>query len=148
MDITFIKAEAADIPAIYDLNKKLIEKYENLQKIDFEKVLQWMKNKIESHINEYACVMSGKEKIGYYYFHQAGDEMEIDDLYIFPPYQNKGIGTSIIQKCLCETDFPIFLYVFIKNIKAVNLYKRLGFEISEIKNTRYVMCRNPKKINF
>ena len=146
MNITYINAESADIQAIYNLNKNLIEKYEDLQKIDFEKVLQWVKNKIESHISEYTCVMLGKEKIGYYYFRQVGDEMEIDDLFIFPPYQNKGIGTSIIQKCLRATDLPVFLYVFIKNIKAVNLYKRLGFEISETKNNRYIMRRSLKKV--
>lgn len=68
--------------------------------------------------------------------------MELDDLYILSPYQNQGIGSEIIRKCIAETDFPIFLYVFIQSTRAVSFYKRLGFRITEnIRNSRYIMER-------
>jgi len=60
-------------------------------------------------------------------------------------YRDKGIGTMIIKDCIKESNeknIPIFLYVFSKNTKAVSLYTRLGFEITEkIKDTRYIMER-------
>ena len=66
--------------------------------------------------------------------------MELDDLYIFPEYRNQQIGTKVIEKCLSETDLPVYLYVFIKNTKAVALYERLGFRVIEtIKDSRYIM---------
>ena len=38
------------------------------------------------------------------------------------------------------------LYVFIKNEKAVSLYKRLGFKVTEtIHNSRYIMKNENKK---
>lgn len=68
--------------------------------------------------------------------------MELDDLYIFQPYQNQGIGSEIIRKCIAETDLSIFLYVFVQNSRAVSLYKRFGFRITEtIRDSRYIMER-------
>ena len=69
-------------------------------------------------------------------------EYELDDLYVFSEFQNRGIGTAIIEKCCASVEEPVVLYVFIKNKKAVLLYEKLGFEIAEtIKDSRYVMKR-------
>lgn len=66
--------------------------------------------------------------------------MEMDDLYVFEGYRNLGIGTTVLNNCFEETDLPIFLYVFKKNIKAIKLYSLLGFRVIEVcGNTRYIM---------
>ena len=68
--------------------------------------------------------------------------MELDDLYIFPEFRSKGIGSVIIQKCIEESDSTIFLYVFAKNVRAIALYEKLGFKIvKNIRDTRYIMER-------
>lgn len=36
-----------------ELNKALIDEYENIEAIDYQKVLSWVRNKVETHINEY-----------------------------------------------------------------------------------------------
>ena len=67
-------------------------------------------------------------------------ELEIDDLYIFPAYQNRGTGTYVINSLLNSVNEPVMLYVLSKNEKAVSLYKRLGFRIiRNIKDSRYIM---------
>ena len=67
-------------------------------------------------------------------------KLEIDDLYIFPAYQNRGTGTYVIKSLLNSVYEPVMLYVFSKNEKAVSLYKRLGFRIiRNIKVSRYIM---------
>lgn len=143
MELKFEPANENDINCIYNFNKELIDKYENIQNIDYGKVLQWIYKKIKIHISEYTCVIYDNRKVGYYRFHQAGDKMEIDDLYIFPEFQNRGIGTAVLKKCFSDTDFPIFLYVFSKNIRAVSLYSKLGFEVIEnIGDSRYIMQKN------
>ena len=64
------------------------------------------------------------------------------DDHMFSEFQNRGIGTAIIEKCCASVEEPVVLYVFIKNKKAVLLYERTGFEIAEtIKDSRYVMKR-------
>jgi ribosomal protein S18 acetylase RimI-like enzyme len=127
---------------IFKLNKALIDEYENIGTIDYQKVLSWVRNKIETHIQEYICIMSNEKKVGYFYFHRKNEEMEINDLYIFLQYQGMGIGTEILKKCISETKLPIFLYVFVNNKRAVALYQKLGFQVTEIiKGTRYIMQR-------
>lgn len=143
MDIKYKSADKSDIEPIFKLNKALIDAYENIEMIDYKKVLSWEQKKLESHIQEYTCVMLNEKKVGYYYFHQAEEKMEIDDLYVFPQYRNIGIGTEILKKCISETNLPIFLYVFVKNRGAVALYQRLGFQVTEIiKGSRYIMQRS------
>ena len=85
-------------------------------------------------------------KAGYYHFFRNEDGIpELDDLYLFPEFQNQGIGSAVIEKCCDEVLEPVMLYVFIRNNRAVSLYQRLGFEIVEtIKESRYILkCTKP-----
>lgn len=143
MDLTYEKATDADIEQIFRFSKELIDRYENIQSIDYEKVLAWVRRKIEKNIQDYECVWWNGQKVGYYHFYRDHDRMEIDDLYVFPQYRDRGIGTRIIQKCCSETGLPVFLYVFIKNVRAVSLYQRLGFRIVEtIHDSRSIMQKD------
>ena len=55
-------------------------------------------------------------------------------------YQNKGIGTYVINNILNTINEPVMLYVFIGNEKAVSLCRRLGFKvIKNIKDSRYIV---------
>lgn len=143
--ITYEKATSNDIERIYQLCRQLIDDYENLDVIDYDKVLKWVRRKIESSIDEYTVVYAADKKVGYYHFYQNEDGVyELDDLYIFPEYQNQGIGSSVIQKCCTSVNAPVILYVFIKNERAISLYRRLGFKITQTVNgSRYIMQHTP-----
>ena len=142
MELQFAPAQECDIERIYASNKELIDTYEAVENIDYEKVLQWVLKKIETNIDEYIAVFLDGKKVGYYHFYPSEGKMELDDLYIFPEFRSKGIGSTIIQRCIEESDSSIFLYVFEKNIRAITLYEKLGFTIvKNIRNTRYIMER-------
>ncbi len=144
MEITYQKATKNDIEALYAFNKELIDSYEDLKSIEYDKVLNWIRHKLETYISDYTCILSDGEKAGYFCFKAADGAMELDDLYVFPKHRNKGIGSTVIRKCLSETPLPITLYVFRKNIGALRLYKKMGFEISEnVGETRYIMRTEP-----
>lgn len=147
MKITYEKAKVEDIEPIYELCKRLICDYEQLQTIDYPKVMNWVREKIENSIDEYTAVYVNDRKVGYYHFYKNDDgEFEIDDLYVFPEFQNQGIGSEVVKKCCASVNGPIVLYVFIKNKRAVSLYKRLGFKIAEtIHNSRYIMKNDNRK---
>lgn len=123
--------------------QQLIDAYENIECIDYERALRWVRKKLENSIDEYTSIYADERKAGYYHFYRNGNgEYELDDLYVFSEFQNRGIGTAIIEKCCASVEEPVVLYVFIKNKKAVLLYEKLGFEIAEtIKDSRYVMKR-------
>lgn len=141
MNLQYKQAQEEDIALLYELSKKLIDKYENIHNIEYDKVLKWIRRKIENCISEYTCVYVNEEKAGYYHFFQNDDGLfELDDLYIFSDYQRMGIGTEIINKCCMEANSPVYLYVFIKNQGAVALYERLDFKIVQtIEDSRYLM---------
>ena len=142
MELQFASAKECDIERIYDSNKELIEAYEDVENIDYDKVLQWVLKKIKTRIDEYVAVFLDGRKVGYYHFYPSEGKMELDDLYIFPEFRSKGIGSAIIQKCMEESDSTIFLYVFAKNVHAIALYEKLGFKIvKNIRDTRYIMER-------
>lgn len=141
MELRFERAGRDDVERIFQLSKQTIDDYENIETIDYEKVLKWVRHKIENNIEEYSCIYCNEEKVGYYRLTQCEEHLfELDDLYIFSAFQNQGIGTEVIRKCCKEVDWPVFLYVFIRNERAVALYKRLGFQIQEtVKDSRYIM---------
>lgn len=141
MKITYKKATADDIVPVFELCKKLIQDYEALESIDFPKVTKWIRRKIELSIDEYTVIYANANKAGYYHFYKNDDgQFEIDDLYVFPEFQNQGIGSGVIKKCCASVNAPVMLYVFIENKRAVSLYTRLGFEIAEtINGSRYIM---------
>lgn len=141
MNLEYKQAQAEDIELLYELSKNLIDRYEDIQSIEYDKVLKWVRRKIESCIAEYTCVYVNNEKAGYYHFFKnANGLFELDDLYIFSDYQRRGIGTEIIKKCCQEAKGFVYLYVFIKNERAVSLYERLGFQVVQtIKGSRFIM---------
>jgi len=146
MELQFASAQECDIEKIYASNKELIDTYEDIENIDYDKVLKWVLKKIETNIDEYVTVFLDSRKVGYYHFYPSEGKMELDDLYIFPEFRSKGIGNMIIQKCIEESDSTIFLYVFAKNVRAIALYEKLGFEIvKNIRDTRYIMERETCK---
>lgn len=147
MEITYKTASIEDIAPIFELCGQLIQKYERLETIDYPRVMQWVRKKIERSIGEYTAIYVEGQKAGYYHFYRNGDgQYEIDDLYVFPDFQNKGIGSAVIGKCCASVDAPVMLYVFIANERAVSLYERLGFEIVEtVGDSRYIMRNENRK---
>ena len=143
MTLSYSPAQPEDIDQIYLLCKELIQTYEQLDAIDFPKVLCWVRQKLETSIGEYMVIHADGQKAGYYHFYRNEDGLlELDDLYLFPPFQNQGIGTAVIQKCCASSTEPILLYVFARNTRAVALYERLGFQITAtVHQTRYIMKR-------
>jgi GNAT superfamily N-acetyltransferase len=71
------------------------------------------------------------------------DKIKVDEMYIIPEYQRKGIGSSLLGDTILEAksaDLPIRLRVFKIN-PAVRLYQRHGFQIYDEDGPFYFMER-------
>lgn len=141
MNLTYEAAQPEDIEPICLLCEQLIRRYEDLDKLDFGALSRWVRKKVKSHIGTYTAVFADGQKAGYYHFYRNEDgQFELDDLYIFPEFQNRGIGSAIIRKCCAQAQSPVVLYCFIRNQRALTLYKRMGFEIVRtVTDSRYIM---------
>lgn len=140
MKLHYEKAKDTDIELLYEFNRELVNRYEDMESIDYERVMQWIRQKLQQHIREYTCVVAEGVPVAYFHFYPVGEKMELDDLYVMPAFRNRGIGTGILEKCRRETALPIFLYVFAENRGAVKLYERMGFRVAEkVGKTRLVM---------
>ena len=144
MELTYKPAEQRDVQIIFDLSRDLIDRYEDVASIDYDRVLNWMHRKIEENIGQYMCVFADGRKAAYYRFCRNGQMMELDDLYVLPEFRSRGIGTKILKKCCAETVDPVMLYCFIRNSGALSLYRRMGFQVTQkVGNTRCIMVRKP-----
>lgn len=145
MDVTIKSATINDIIPIFELNKKLINDYETNTNLSFDKIYDWIKLKIQNNIENYQCVYFNEVKVGYFFLHNEGNKLELDDFYILEKFQSKGIGTKILRyvdSIAKVQNKDVFLYVFSKNKGAINLYLKNGFEITEdIHSSRYVMTK-------
>ena len=140
MNLQFEIADVSDVSAIFSQAKELIDRYEDISSIDYDKVLAWVKKKIETHISEYRCVWKAGRKVAYYRLCEDG---ELDDLYVLPAFQGQGIGSEILKRCIAESKADMYLYVFRDNVRAITFYERFGFTIHEsVGHTRFIMTGN------
>ena len=100
MKLNYQLATNEDIQMIYQLNRSLINQYESIESINYEYVLKWVRDKIETHIHGYQVIWYEGKKVGYFYFHQEDGQLELDDLYIFEEYQSQGIGSEVLRDCV------------------------------------------------
>ena len=140
MKLQFVTADVSDIPVIFAQAKNLIDTYEDIASIDSDKVRAWVARKIDTYISQYCCVMTEGEKCAYFRLCEDG---ELDDLYVLLSFQNKGIGSEILKKCINESKNPLYFYVFTRNTRAISFYERWGFTVQEtVGKTRLIMGRN------
>ena len=89
-------------------------------------------------IYNYQDIIIAKKVVGCVLITKEKDGILLDEIYLEEEYRNKGIGTDIITNIIKENNI-IYLWVYKMNKKAISLYKRLGFTISEETETRYYM---------
>jgi len=133
--IEYISAEQRDLPLLFQLNKQLIDDYEDTSSIDYDRVLAWVQKNLEAMRPHFRRILWNGIPAGFFCLHQG----ELDSLFVFPELQGKGIGSEVIR--YCQTQSPsVRLYVFRKNIRAIAFYARMGFRITEeVGTTRYIM---------
>ncbi|MDB8544770.1 hypothetical protein PNV01_08135 [Turicibacter sanguinis] len=61
MKLIYQAAKEEDIASIFELNKQLIDQYEDVKIIDYEQVLKWVYQKIETHIQDYQVIFFRNE---------------------------------------------------------------------------------------
>ncbi len=65
------------------------------------------------------------------------DRLEIDYIYVFEEHRNLKIASKLLTYLFDKYNYSCSLEVRCDNIKAINLYKKFGFEIVTIRKNYY-----------
>ena len=104
---------------------------------------QYMQESIRKWI--YHVIIHNEQKIGCLSFKNDGHEIFLNEIHILPQYQNKGIGTSVLQDLINmaqSLSIPMTLEVLKVNRKAQHFYQQLNFIICGETDTHYHMIRH------
>lgn len=97
-------------------------------------------NYVNKHLKDTKIIKKNDQVIGGVIYYKENSRYLLDLIYIKDEYQNLGIGHNIIKNLIDnQKKNKTQLEVLKSNIKAIKLYKNLGFQIiSETKN-KYIM---------
>ena len=101
-----------------------------------------------NNLSNYKVTLNNFNKvIGYYFdnkivgfldYSVMYEKIEINYIFVIEEYRKKGIAYNLIKYVIDNYDFEnITLEVNINNISAINLYKKLGFNIIGIRKKYY-----------
>lgn len=122
---------------IYIIKKKSIKKYVD-EIWGWDEVYQIKDFADSFKLSNFNKIVVKDKCIGFIEISESHSLINITEIHLVPKFQGQGIGSEVIKRVMDyakETDKSITIGCFKKNIKALKLYKRLGFKI--IKETEY-----------
>ncbi len=132
-------AADSDINYLKEVKANTVFSYAtNLTDSEKERINSYIDRQILLEIKNYKIIMSNDKIIGCYLVTKKDNDILIDEIFIEESYRDKGIGTNIINAILKDYNI-VYLWVYKENVKAISLYKKLGFEVVEETQTRYYM---------
>lgn len=143
----FIKYNDGDYNFVYQAKKHGYKDYVETfyGKWDDNQQHEMFNSYIETRKNYIEIVVLNGEKIGFIDANQIdGGEFEIGNICLMPEFCGKGFGTYYFEKLAREYPNKVWKLRVFKNNPAQNLYKRVGFEITEETDTHFYMVRQPK----
>ena len=105
---------------------------------EIEKITNYVKTTIPTQIADYKMIVINNKKVGCLLLEKYEDGILLNELYLDKNYRRKGIGTTLLNSILSNNS-KVYLWVYKENTLALNLYKKLGFQIKETTETRYFM---------
>lgn len=139
-----VKASKKDIPRLIQYKKDIIYMYiKCLSGEEKENINEYVINSVNEIFKDYYNIIIDDKIIGSVCIRDLENAKLLDEIYLEKEFRNKGIGTDIIRKII-ENNESVYLWVYKENIKAVLLYKRLGFKIIDETEFRYYMEYNEK----
>jgi ribosomal protein S18 acetylase RimI-like enzyme len=90
-------------------------------------------------------IILGEDPVGLFSVERKGRDIHLDEIQVACRWQNRGIGTAVVQRLIEESESSvgrISLQVLIQNTRAAKLYERLGFRVVGDNGTHKLMERD------
>jgi len=97
----------------------------------------WQRDAFQKRFAAYtvSVIEDGSRSVGSLWLEQRPDSLSIHDLATEPASQGRGIGTAVIGMVIeqgAARGLPIVLSVVPANPRAMSLYERLGFRVTQV----------------
>lgn len=139
-----ISAKDCDIDFIKQIKLKTIFDFaQNMSSKEKDIIITYVEGYVDKFLHEYKIISINGKKCGIFLVRNFEDGYLLDELYLLPEFRNKGIGSDIIKKAKGKYN-KISLWVYKENLKAISLYKRMGFLISLDEKERFLMTYTKK----
>lgn len=118
----------ADSRFLYELKKQVLRTYVE-QIWGWDEAVQLQYHADNYHPEQTSIILVNGEKAGTVEVQENAEQVFICSLYLLPQYQNKGIGSAIVQQCMRQAQQQrkrLALEVLQSNTRARQLYERLG----------------------
>ena len=118
----FRESDLHDIETVYEKSNGAVPLkvtpgfFKKDKKKFLSETLRSCKNSVYEHVGKVVGVVSSSADY-------------IEGLFVLPEFWGKGIGTELLNSATIGKD-EIFLQVYVDNERAVNFYRKNGFEIS------------------
>jgi ribosomal-protein-alanine N-acetyltransferase len=89
---------------------------------------------LKNPFNKIFVACDGDKVLGFIMIQEIDGEAEIITVCVLPEYRKQGVAQKLIENIKAP---KVFLEVNIKNIPAINLYKKLGFKTERIREKYY-----------
>ena len=145
-DLNIRKAMANDSEFVFTVKKAAYREY-------VEQVWGWDDNyQRERHNKEFASydfriIQFRGTDVGILVTSHTSDTLEVNQIYILPEYQGKGIGSACLARIIDDTDLErksVILKVLKINTRGIALYQRLGFTIVSESSEYLQMKKSPE----
>lgn len=139
MKFTLIKANENDIDYIKRAKLYNIYKYVNdLSEEEISKINKYADKHIPLEAKDYKMIICDNQRVGCYLVVKKDDGIMLDEIFIDEKYRDNGIGTKVISGILKSSN-TVYLWVYKDNVRAISLYKKLGFNVVKKLENRFYM---------
>ncbi len=130
-EVSFRKARASDSEFIFTVKKAAYREYVE-QVWGWDDNYQWERHNKEFASHDFHIIQFNGTDVGILVISHTSDALKINQIYILPEYQGKGIGSACLARIIDDANLEeksVVLQVLKVNTRGIDLYRRLGFTI-------------------
>ena len=145
-ELSIRKAQATDSEFVFTVKKAAFREYVE-QIWGWDDTYQRDLHNRRFDVQDICIIQFHDTDVGFLSTRNTPDALNVDQLYIFPEYQGKGIGAACMRHIIDDADLgqkPVTLQVLKINTRATAFYQRLGFTIVDENATHFQMKRDPE----
>ena len=140
------KAQAADTDFVFAVKKAAFREYVE-QIWGWDDTYQRDLHNRRFNSQDLRIIRFNGTDVGFISTSNTPDTLKVDQIYILPEYQGRGIGAACMRGIIDDASReqkPVTLQVLRINTRATAFYERLGFTIVDENSTHFQMKRLPQ----